>query len=387
MKKKILGAATLGAFAGAVHAQSSLTLYGLLDTGLVYTNNQSGHSAWQENSSVLSNTVWGVKGSEELGGGLHAVFRLENGFAPNNGTDYYKSTMFGRQACVGLNDDTYGTLTFGRQYDSAVDFLGPIALTNYGDGNNLAAHLFDNDNVAGSFYIDNAVKYESPTYAGMQFESLYGFSNLAGGFADNRTYSFGLSYSTGPINLAAAYMQVNNGAGGFLDNNTTGALSSNDSPSFPAQSQRVMGAGGNYTFGKATVGALWTHTLFENASAFYDYGNATQNTLIFNDLHFDNFEVNAHYQLTPAISFAGAYTFTQAAYSGPMGSADPQWHQVTLMADYAFSKRTDVYAEGVYLHAYGAAAGMPLSAADIDGLASSSTNNQVAATVGIRTRF
>ncbi|MEA3119783.1 MAG: ral bacterial porin, family [Paraburkholderia sp.] len=394
MKKKVIGAAALAVFAVAAHAQSSVTLYGLIDTGIVYSNSQStsgvpgtGHSAWQENSSMLSNSVWGLRGSEDLGGGLSAIFRLENGFSINSGKTYYPGTIFGRQAYVGLQDSKYGTLTLGRQYDSVVDFLGPIALSNYGDGNNLAAHPFDNDNVDDSFYINNAVKYETPTIAGLQFESLYAFSNAAGGFSNDRVYSFGLSYSTGPVNLAAAYMQINNGAGGFLDNKTTGALSSNDSPSFPAQNQRVMGAGGNYTFGKATVGALWTHTLFANASSTYDSGMATPASLMFNDLHFDNFEVNAHYQLTPAISFAGAYTFTQAAYSGPAGSADPKWHQVTLMADYSFSKRTDVYAEGVYQHSYGAAAGMPLSSAYINGLTPSSTNNQVAATVGIRTRF
>ncbi|HWX11378.1 MAG TPA: porin [Trinickia sp.] len=395
MKKKVIGAAALAVFAAAAHAQSSVTLYGLIDTGIVYTNNQSatgapgtGHSNYQESSSLLSNTVWGLKGSEDLGSGLNAIFRLENGFNLNNGKTTYAGTIFGRQAYVGLQDNKYGTLTFGRQYDSVVDFLGPIALSNYGDGNNLAAHPFDNDNVDDSFYIDNSVKYETPTYAGLQFESLYAFSNAAGGFSNDRVYSFGLSYSHGPVNLAAAYMQINNGAGGFLDNNSTGALSSNDNPNLPAQNERVMGAGGNYTFGKATVGALWTHSLFNNAAAAVDNGDAAgAGTLAFNDLHFDNFEVNAHYQLTPAISFSGAYTFTQAAYSGPDGSADPKWHQVTLMADYAFSKRTDVYAEAVYQHSYGAAGGMPLASAFINGLSPSSTDNQIAATVGIRTRF
>lgn len=64
-----------------------------------------------------------------------------------------------------------------------------------------------------------------------------------------------------------------------------------------------------------------------------------------------------------------------------------KWHQLTLMADYSLSKRTDVYLESVYQHAYGAAAGSALSVADINGLAASSNQNQVAATLGIRHRF
>jgi GBP family porin len=65
MKKSLLAAALFGAFTMSAHAQSSVTLYGLIDTGLVYTNNQFGHSNWQEVSSSTQNTVFGLKGSED----------------------------------------------------------------------------------------------------------------------------------------------------------------------------------------------------------------------------------------------------------------------------------------------------------------------------------
>lgn len=377
VKSKIIGVAALAAFGAAAtaHAQSSVTLYGLIDTGIVYTNNQGGHSAWQENSNMLSNAVWGLKGSEDLGSGLHAIFRLESGFYAQNGSSYYSNSMFGRQAYVGLQDDKYGTVTLGRQYDSVVDYLGAIALANYGDGNNLAAHPFDNDNIDDSFYINNSIKYTSANYAGLQFGGVFGFSNQPGGFSKDRAYSLGASYSNGPVNLAVAYMQLNNG--GSIGN---GALSANDGPTFPAARQRIMGAGGNYTFGPATIGLLWTHTLFDNTSPAAVPGAVSR-------LHFNNYELNAHYTLSPAISLAGAYTFTEGGYSGSGGAAHPKWHQLTLMADYFLSKRTDVYVESVYQHAYGVAAGSALSVADINGLAASSTQNQVAATVGIRHRF
>jgi general bacterial porin, GBP family len=361
----------------AAHAQSSVTLYGLIDAGIVYTNNQGGHSAWQEQSSMISNEVWGLRGSEDLGNNLHAIFRLENGFNIQNGENTYKGTMFGRQAYVGIQSDTYGTVTLGRQYDAVVDNLGAIALANNGDGNNLAAHPFDNDNIDDSFYINNSVKYVSPAYRGLTAEAQYGFSNSSSSFSNDRAYSFGLTYSNGPINLAAAYMQLNNG--GLTSG---GALTSNDFVSFPATRQRVMGAGGNYTWGPAVVGVLWTHTLFNNT---VPGANSTIDQP-FDSLHFDNYEVNVQYTLTPAVTLRGAYTFTQGAFNGATGSADPKWHQVTLMANYNFSKRTDVYVEGVYQHAYGAE-GTAFGGAYINGLSQSSTANQVATTVGIRTRF
>lgn len=255
--------------------------------------------------------------------------------------------------------------------------LGPIALANNGDGNNLAAHPFDNDNVDDSFYISNSVKYVSPSFRGLQAEALYGFSNAAGGFSNNRAYSFGVSYGNGPLNLAAAYLQLNDGG-----LSGPGAVTNNDFVNFPSARQRVLGAGGNYSFGPATVGLLWTHTLLDNTQP----GAGSVIAEGFDSLHFDNYEANVRYALTPSLSLAGAYTFTQSGLSGSGGSATPKWHQVSVLADYSLSKRTDVYIEGVYQHAYGAD-GTAFSGAFINGLAQSSTGNQVAGTVGIRTRF
>ncbi|MGZ2748562.1 porin [Burkholderia stagnalis] len=374
MKKEVVGALSIALFSVAAHAQSSVTLYGMLDAGIAYTNNQSGKSAWQQGSGLLSNTVFGLNGTEDLGGGLHALFRLESGFNLNNGAQSYRNTMFGRRAYVGLQSDRYGTLTLGRQYDSVVDMLGPLAMSNNGDGNNLAAHPFDNDNVDDSFYIDNAVKYTSPTLAGVQFSGLYGFSNQPG-FSNNRAYSAGVSYANGPVNLGAAYLQLNRGG-------TTlgGALSGNDAPNLPAARQRVVGAGGSYAFDRLTVGALWTHSMFDETAASSLPG-------ALNSLRFDNYEVNARYALNPAVSFAGAYTFTNGRYDDATGTHRPKWHQVTLMADYALSKRTDVYVEGVYQHQFGVPSGATLGFANINGVAASSTNTQVVGTVGMRHRF
>src|ERR1700761_1725016 len=210
MKKTLLIAGILGTFAAAAHAQSSVTLYGTLDAGLVYTNNSGGHSNWQQGSGAVSDTYFGLKGSEDLGGGLHALFKLESGFNLNNGRFNESNTMFNRQAYVGLQPDQFGTVTLGRQYDSMVDYLSPFAESGAGYGNNLSAHPFDNDNLDHSFSIKNSVKYQSANYAGFKFGGLYGFSNDAGQFSNNRAWSAGASYGNGPLNIAAAYMQLNN---------------------------------------------------------------------------------------------------------------------------------------------------------------------------------
>jgi len=127
MKKKLLTASMFGAVAVTAHAQSSVTLYGTLDAGLVYTNNQLGHNNFQQASGTVSDTYFGLKGNEDLGGGLHAIFTLESGFNLNNGQFTESNSIFNRQAFVGLKSDQYGQLTVGRQYDSMVDYLSPIA--------------------------------------------------------------------------------------------------------------------------------------------------------------------------------------------------------------------------------------------------------------------
>ncbi|HZZ09957.1 MAG TPA: porin, partial [Paraburkholderia sp.] len=224
MKKTLIVAGILSAFAITAHAQSSVTLYGTLDAGLVFSNNQGGHSNWQAGSGAASDTYFGLRGNEDLGGGLHAIFTLESGFNLNNGQYAESSTLFNRQAFVGLQSDKYGSLTLGRQYDSVVDYLSPLSAAGAGYGNNLAAHPLDNDNLDNSFSVKNAVKYSSANYAGLKFGGMYGFSNAAGEFSNNRAWSVGASYDNGPLSLAAAYMQLNNSG----SSNLNGAVSQGD---------------------------------------------------------------------------------------------------------------------------------------------------------------
>ncbi|OLL32167.1 hypothetical protein BTH42_06855 [Burkholderia sp. SRS-W-2-2016] len=383
MNKTLIAAALLGAFAVTAQAQSSVTLYGSLDAGIVYSNNQGGHSKWQQGSGALSNTYFGLRGSEDLGGGLHALFTLESGFNLSNGRNIENSTLFNRQAFVGLKSNNFGTLTFGRQYDSVSDYLAPLSEAGEGFGNNLAAHPFNNDNLGSAFSIKNAVKYTSVNYGGLKFGGLYGFSNAAGEFSNNRAWSAGASYNNGPLRLAAAYLQLSNSG----SSNLNGAVSQGDGASaIGADLQRSFGAGISYAFGPAVAAFVYTHSQLDGITSM-NVGGATLPGISGTNLHLDNYEVNGRYALTPALSVAGSYTFTNGKMSGANGSGDPRWHTVSLQGDYSLSKRTDVYIEGVYQHASGKFGSFGRNVASINTLAPSSTDNQVAAAIGLRHRF
>ena len=117
------------------------------------------------------------------------------------------------------------------------------------------------------------------------------------------------------------------------------------------------------------------------------FAGGAGNVPLAGQLRLDNYEVNARYALTPALSLAAAYTFTDGSYNSGASRSSPRWHEGTLQTDYALSKRTDFYVEGVYQHVAGAQAGTVLSEATINTLSPSSTGSQLAVTVGIRHQF
>ncbi|TDV16374.1 porin [Paraburkholderia caballeronis] len=379
MKKTIVAAACAAAYACGAHAQNSVTLYGLIDAGLSWTSNAKGSKLWQAGSGNVTGSHWGILGRENLGGGTSALFELENGFSVTNGSLRQGGRLFGYQAYVGLANDRYGTLTLGRQYDPVVDYLAPLSFTGrHPGGNNLSMHPYDNDNLNNSFRVNNAVKYASVDFAGLKFGGLYGFSNEAGGFADNRLYSVGASYANGPLLFGAGYLQANNGG----SSNTDGALTLTDR-SFIAARQRTYGAGVNYLAGRARFGAVWTRTQLGGLDTI---NGANGLGLVQNGqgASFSNYEVNASYAFTPFFSLNGEYTFTQGTLSGADGEHRPRWHEVSVQADYFLSKRTDVYAQVSYQHIGADGSGL---GADVGGQTPSSSSQQTVVGVGMRHRF
>ncbi|KAB0644826.1 porin [Burkholderia latens] len=387
MKKTLFAIAAIGVFSSVAHAQSSVTLYGVIDEGLSYTSNVATLDANGSvkrshvialQSGVLQGSRWGLKGKEDLGGGLNAVFQLENGFNASNGALGQGGRMFGRQAYVGLSSENAGTLTLGRQYDSVVDYLGPLT-ANGSWGGAFFSHPFDNDNTNNSFRINNSVKYTSANYGGLQFGGMYGFSNSTQ-FAKNRAWSLGARYANGPLTVAAAYLDLKSAETTNVGAETDGtpftdllsgvATAAAGRPVNVAfQKQRTGGIGASYAFGPATAGVMVSESLMQNPMSHFRFLNA---------------EGNVQYSVTPALSLGAMYDYTRMTAGVNGFRAGGNFHTIGLMSDYFLSKRTDVYAQAVYQRGSESTRGL-VGVVDAGGY--SSGKSQVAARVGLRHKF
>jgi predicted porin len=388
MKKLIAASAVLGTLSIAAHAQSSVTLYGIIDAGISYSNKvatASGHdSLWKYGDGVASGSRWGLRGTEDLGNGLKALFVLENGFDSGTGALGQGGREFGRQAYVGIAKNNVGTLTFGRQYSFSTDIVG----SNYTMGSqtpagNFAYHINDVDQLTSS-RIDNAVKFTSASFYGVTFGGMYGFSNstnfagtpttTAGGVTtqgSSSTYSFGLNYAQGPFSVGAAYTNIRfpNGASPAFSvsvaNVNTGGL----------RDLETFGIGAKYTIAAGAVFANWTHTKFEPIAGA--------------ESKLNNFEIGGKYAFTTALSAGLGYTFSKLD-----DNTEGKWHQVNAAVDYALSKRTDVYVIGAYQKASGentvAGRVVPVGAqigSSTSFIGAAGADTQFAARVGVRHRF
>jgi predicted porin len=387
MKRKMkntlfaLGAAGAAAVPFSALAQNTVTLYGSIDEGIQYTSNVKGKHNVELESGQDSGDRWGLKGAEDLGGGLKAVFQIENGFNLNNGQLNNGGRIFGRQAYVGVQSTTFGSLTVGRQYDPLVDMLGPLTANGNWAGS-LLSHVYDNDNTDNSIRVSNSVKFTSNKYAGFSFEGMYAFSNQAGAFADNRLYGLAAQYETGPLTVVGAYLQVNGGA----NTNAGGAVSSADTD-FSASRNQIFGAGINYQVTQAAiVGFIYTHTYLRDVTGSEYFGNLANPA---SSLKFDNFEVNAKYQFTPNFYAGLMYTYTLSHFQSNAGNSRPHWGQIGGMVDYNLTKRTDIYMQVAWQHAsHGDAVAAPLTQATLVGTdAPSSSPNQSAVLISFRHLF
>ena len=224
----------VSAIAGTAHAQSSVTIYGVVDAGIAYVNNQKTATGgtggvFALNTGGVTPSIFGFKGSEDLGGGLKANFNLEGHFFAGTGQGGQWGGLFGRQANVGLSN-SYGTLTLGKQYSPAVlafaatdprglkeTFSGLIswALTqsplNVGTP---APAAGVNSNSPIDVFVANAVAL-STKIADVNLSGSYSFGEVAGSNAANRVISLGAVY-TGPITLSTSYQSDNGQKAGLL---------------------------------------------------------------------------------------------------------------------------------------------------------------------------
>ena len=216
MKKSLLALAVLGAFAGAASAQSSVTMYGIFDVNYQINDPKASGAASTSgiNSGHQFGSRFGVRGAEDLGGGLAAIFTLENGFSGDTGQLGQGGRLFGRQVWAGVRSNSFGSIVAGRvaifgSGTGSFDMFGTTDPFGTGFGISSLASTFSS---ANAVRVDNAVLWQSPNWSGFRAGAGYSFningSEAAGSGANTRMVFTGLNYAKGPIFASVTYDQV-----------------------------------------------------------------------------------------------------------------------------------------------------------------------------------
>lgn len=223
MKKSLLALAVLGAFAGAASAQSSVTVYGVVDAAIQYQNNGNpAGSKWALDSGMQNGSRLGFKGTEDLGGGLKANFKLETGINIDTGGSSQGGLVFGRQTWVGLSGD-FGSVTAGRQYspiflaaDSIDPFDAGIISGAAGAGTSTDGTVLFFGNFSNR--TNNTVNYTTNNLGGFTGSVAYSFGEVAGDNSANRRIGLSGTYANGPVLVTAAYDKANDALGNATKN-------------------------------------------------------------------------------------------------------------------------------------------------------------------------
>jgi predicted porin len=346
MKKLCISGIAL-ALSGTAHAQSSVTLYGLVDTALSWQTNQVGAMAANGRATSSGSSValgsgffngsrWGLFGTEDLGGGLAAIFRIESGFNPTTGVSLQGNREFGRQAFVGINS-RFGQLTLGRQY--SVPFETLVAYDTIGWANSAASDVWV-QLLAGS-RLDNTAKYVI-NIARWKFSAAYSFGGQAGSVSHGSTYAAGLNYQGAVLSAGLTGQQAKDLAGNKQSN---------------------LGAGASLVTGTLTWQAYYLYTRRDGAfspSSSQDfsptYGTYAQlytnpgntNIGVSGKARTDQvFQLGTTWQLTSAVQIKAAAIYDLGRHVNADGAGGNKL-STFLSGDYFLSKRTDVYLVGAF---------------------------------------
>jgi len=242
MKKTLLAAALMVGFAGVAQAETSVTLYGVVDGGIGYERlkgsyasagnvdnyyaHNRGNSVTDTRTGLLSGVQrgnrWGLRGSEDLGDGLRFIFQLESGFDIADGRSAQGDRLFGREAHFGLAGDNWGQLTFGRQTTITSKYMPGVA-SPFG-ASFMQANYGATFSAANTVRYDNMIQYQTPSFAGFQAGLGYSFNidgkqegttklNGVKTKHDNKAWTAALRYANGPIAVGLSYDQYTDRTG------------------------------------------------------------------------------------------------------------------------------------------------------------------------------
>ncbi|HVK33208.1 MAG TPA: porin [Burkholderiaceae bacterium] len=289
----------------------NVTIYGLYDVAVrrATNTNAARDSNITMEDGIFTGTRWGLRGTEDLGGGLRAMFNIEAGFHPGTGqhlqgtttADYGQEAvtnrMWGREAWVGLRG-AWGGVQLGRQYTVAHTLAARFQ--PQGNANNTALSVFSSHHIARQ---DNVVRYDQK-FGDVELLASYTVGGQASTSANSAT-AIGVGYSAGSLSLAAYLQQMNNRAG--------------------TEKRKIVGLGGNYKL-NPTV-ALFGGVMQRSAEV-----SVQENKV---------WTLGTNIELSPASTLSLAYfDDSQSGSAALEGSRKVAWATV----NYRFSRRTDIYA-------------------------------------------
>jgi len=323
-KTTVIAGAVLAAVCAVVPAaaQSNVTLYGLLDTGVEnLTHAGPGGSATRVSSGGMNNSRFGFRGTEDLGGGLKAVFNLEGGLLTDiGGSD--GGGLFRRQANVGL-EGSFGRVVLGRSFTTVYDFIVPFDPMAYAPYYSWASSgSASNVNSYGMITsADNIVKYSLET-GPLKFGATYAFGEQSTGTADGARMQVAATYTAGMFSVIGSAEQ---GIG-----NKVAATNRHDT-------SNIYHLGGMVTAGDFKVQLVGR-----------SYKTESNNRLL-PDVRANTYWAGLTYKTGPALTLVGAIYYTDVRNVAARTDADPKMY--VTRARYALSKRTDVYVTAAYAKA------------------------------------
>lgn len=354
MKRKALALAALGCVAsGGAAAQSNVTLYGLVDSGIEYVSHAgpTGSSVVKMTSGGKNTSRWGLRGAEDLGGGMKAIFTLESGIALDTGKLDTDNTLFDRRAWVGLQDKTLGSIRLGRDFTTTYDFMLPFDPMGYAPNYSWATSATATGGRKDGMFsrATNVVRYDGK-FGPVKVGGTMSMGEVPGSFKSSSKYDLGLGYEAGKF-AAAVTWDRQNGAG------------TSTVPADNVDYIQGIHAGASYDFGSLSV-----YAGYRNYRKTFTTAAAKQLS--------DMYWVGAAYDFSPAFSLYGA-VYKQNIKAD--NSADPILF--SLRGQYNLSKRTMAYLSAGYAKARN---GQNVSVSrDLVGFA----NNQVGVTAGLQHRF
>ena len=399
MKKSLLALAVLGAFAGAAQAQSSVTIYGIVDTGVTYTSkavssiNPNGTantgSKFALNSGVLQGSRIGFKGTEDLGGGLSAVFNLETGFKNDTGmTDGNPNELFRRKSVVGLQGG-FGAVLLGRQTDFLDDIGG--SMTGVGDFGGIIANSGSGLTRLQGTRTNNSIRYNTNNLGGFTGSLIYGFGEQAGQTSAGQAFGFGGKYENGPLALAAAYYQSKKGTTA-ADTAAPGAAGANVTNGDTQLKTFTLAAA--YQLGNAKIYGNWSRVKQPGATDGAVNANGAAIVAVnaslaptswviggSNNDKVDAYELGGNYALSPSLKLLASVQHSRISYTN-VGAPKGKLTQINLGTDYWLSKRTDLYAFLSNIRASDT-----VNPGVLSGNSTLDTGSQTSLSVGIRHKF